>query len=94
MKSIRLALVLLAVCLLGLVLACGAGGAGVRWGLIDPPQFDYSVSNLRVIADVATIPLCSQLINPGCVLDHPVPQPEFIQSGFSGGETHFDGMAL
>ncbi|GAB4125288.1 MAG: hypothetical protein OHK0050_37290 [Roseiflexaceae bacterium] len=56
-----------------MVLACGLGGGAVQQGLVEPPELDLMAGDYRLITNMAYIPVCSQLINPGCVVSNPVP---------------------
>jgi hypothetical protein len=73
MRSARGAAVGLALALLTLVLACGLSGVAMGQGVVEPPEADVQLGDLRVIADIARVPVCSQMINPGCPGDIPVP---------------------
>jgi hypothetical protein len=52
---------------------CGLSAAAVGGGRGTPPDILIEFGIWRVIGRTSVIPLCSQLINPGCVLVDPVP---------------------
>jgi hypothetical protein len=62
--------------LLALVLIWGDGRDTIRMRVTMLPEFELVVGNLRLIGDRTIMPVCPQLINPGCVSSDPVPPIE------------------
>jgi hypothetical protein len=62
--------------LIALVLIWGIGGGAIRTRVTMLPEFEFVVGNLRLIGDRTIMPVCPQLINPGCVSSDPVPPIE------------------
>ncbi len=71
--SRRLVSIAAALALLLLAGGCALGGVAVDRGIIAPPPFELRLGDARLIGTLSRIPPCSQLINPGCALDRPLP---------------------